>query len=199
MKTLYIFRHGETDWNRSFRFQGSTDIPLNDTGRAQALVLREFFRENPVEAFFSSDLHRARETAEIARGETKVPIIVDSRLRETNLGLAEGLTHEEVQRQFGDLAKSWSSASKEDWHVAFPEGESKFQHLARLLDGLKDLLTRHPYEKVGVASHGGAIRRLIHHMRPELSEPVMIANCVLYEMHFDETKGLHILDLKPRR
>jgi probable phosphoglycerate mutase len=198
MKTIYIFRHGETDWNLQRRFQGSTDIPLNATGRSQALVLKEFFKSNPVEAFFSSDLQRAHQTAEIARGDMSVPIITDSRLRETNLGKAEGLTDDQVELHYGEIWKRWISADHSDWHVAFPGGESKLQHTARLVEGLKDLLTKHPYERVGVASHGGAIRRLIYHMRPDLKDQLMIANCVLYEMRFSDEHGLHILDLTPR-
>ncbi|MES2857257.1 MAG: histidine phosphatase family protein [Bdellovibrionota bacterium] len=199
MKTIYIFRHGETEWNRLRRLQGSTDIPLNETGRAQAIKLREFFAKNPVEAFFSSDLGRAVETAEIARGESTIPIILDPRLRETNLGEAEGLTDAEVASRFGDTWRAWSSASPSDWNTAFPKGESKNQHADRLIACLHELLRKHPYEKVGVASHGGAIRRIIHRLRPELTSPVMIGNCVLYEMHFSEDRGgLHITDINPR-
>ena len=69
MKTLFLFRHGETDWNVQERFQGHLDVPLNDKGRAQAAGIIPYLRENKIEAILSSDLSRALETAQIvARG-----------------------------------------------------------------------------------------------------------------------------------
>ena len=70
--------------------QGHADIPLNETGRQQALVLRDYFAKHPVEVILCSDLGRAKETAEIARGSLRIPIVYDHRQRETLLGVAEG-------------------------------------------------------------------------------------------------------------
>lgn len=196
-KTLYIFRHGETDWNRERRLQGNTDIPLNETGRAQALRLREFFRSNPVEVFVSSDLGRAKETAEIARGAADVPILIEAGLRETNLGEAEGLTQPEIVAKFGPHAwEAWYEIGPDARQFRFPRGETKKEHLLRVFEALERFVASTRYEKIGVATHGGVLRRLIHHWRPELTEPVMIPNCAVYEVTFETGSGLWAVNLE---
>lgn len=199
-RTIFIFRHGETDWNKAGRFQGHTDIPLNETGRAQAEALRRFFALNPVDAFMSSDLGRALETARIAGRDLGVPMIVDRRLRETHLGRAEGLTRAEIEEQIGrGFIEQWAEAFPPNPHFRFPGGETKAEHLARLLEGIVDIVRAHPFERWGIASHGGAMRRLIHHLAPDLESPVMVANGVVYEMRFDLERGLRLVDLEPKR
>lgn len=201
-KIFYVFRHGETDWNKATRLQGNTDIPLNETGRKQALVLRDFFTENPVDIFISSDLGRARETAEIALGDLQVPISLYPGLRETNLGQAEGLTYDEIIDRFGQkILDDWYAAGtkvgyeKEIEDARFPGGESKKEHLSRVLSTLTGFARATPYARVGVATHGGTLRRLIHHMRPDLENPVMVGNCSLYEMRFEVGSGLWSVDI----
>lgn len=197
-KTLFVFRHGETDWNLNHRLQGGTDIELNETGREQAHKLSEFFRSNPVEVFLSSDLSRARETAEIAAKHLNAPIIIDARLRETNLGIAEGLTRDEVEVKFGaDCFERWRSIGSYDKDFRFPSGESKAEHLARILAALHDFVATSHHERIGVATHGGSIRRLIHHLRPELAEPAKIGNCVVYELAYEMERGLWLAQEEP--
>lgn len=198
-KKILIFRHGQTDWNVAGRMQGHTDIPLNDVGRAQAEKLREFFVREPVEVFFSSDLERAAETARIARGELRVPIIKDARLRETNMGLAEGLTVDELVKAWGPEAwEQWRSLAKEHVHYRFPQGESRAEQVARLITALEDFLRESNYSKVAVASHGGSIRRIVHHLVPDLTSPIVVDNCVVYEMNFNIVHGHWQVNVEPR-
>ena len=197
-KTLFVFRHGETDWNKEGRMQGGTDIPLNETGRRQAGVLAEFFKKNPVEVFLTSDLMRAHDTARIARGETDIPLVIDPRLRETNLGQAEGLLFDEVEARFGKaLLDLWRHSGQEHRHVRFPGGESKHEHLTRVLDGLESFLHSTTHRRIGVAVHGGVMRRLIHHIRPDLTAPVVVANCVTYKVEYLQAKRLWHVELEP--
>ena len=199
-KTLFLFRHGETDWNREARMQGGTDIALNASGRAQALALRDFFKLNPVDVFLSSDLARARETAEIARGSAGTPIVFDKRLRETDLGDAEGMVLEDVKVKFGpEFYETWKSVQKIHQDVRFPNGESKAEHLARVLGAIEDFLSATSHLMVGVASHGGAIRRLIHHLRPELNDPVFVGNCEIYRVSVEPGGHPWKIDIDPIR
>lgn len=196
MKTLYLFRHGETDWNRDGRMQGGTDVPLNENGRRQALRLREFFDSNPVEIFLSSDLSRARQTAEIAAGDCGAPIVVDARLRETNLGDAEGLTTAEFVARFGpEVMKEWRRFPDRP-EARFPNGETKVEHLARTLAALNEFLRATPHARIGISTHGGSLRRLIHHLCPgDVVEPVMVGNCTAYRASYFE--GSLEIDFEP--
>ncbi len=196
-RTLYIFRHGETDWNQEGRMQGGTDIPLNANGRQQAEVLREFFKRNPVEAFVSSDLQRAKETAQIAMDQLVLPFFIESRIRETNLGVIEGLTRPELLVKLGEDAwSSWVAMDQPDFR--FPGGESKQEHMLRFRSGIESILMSCTARTFGVATHGGAMRRFIHYVRPELAEPMMIPNCTVFKFtaryggngHTDISTGL---------
>ncbi len=194
MKEIYVFRHGETDWNRAGRMQGHANIPLNSTGRTQALVLQNYFEKHPVEVFLCSDLGRSLETAEIARGILDVPIVIDPRQRETNLGDAEGRTREEIADNLGNSFDRWTTFP-DDWGFGFPNGETKQQHLDRVHAGLIDFLSKSPYTRVGFSSHGGSMRRLLHSLRPDVLEPINVGNCYLYKLDYSPERGLWVEDL----
>ena len=180
LRTLFIFRHGETDWNLEGRMQGGTDIPLNANGRKQAEVLTAFFKRHPVEAFVSSDLQRAKETAQIAMDHANLPFFIEPRIRETNLGVIEGLTRSELLAKLGDAAwNSWVSMDQPDFR--FPGGESKLEHMLRFRAGIENILMSTSESSFGVATHGGAMRRFIHYVRPDLAEPMMIPNCTVFK------------------
>ncbi len=197
-KKIYIFRHGETDWNKAGRMQGHADIPLNQTGRDQALELQKYFAQAPVDVFLSSDLKRAKETADIARGNLKVPHVIDPRQRETNLGQAEGLTREEIEQNIGkDALENWTSSDPILWDYRFPNGESKHEHMVRVRDSLIDFLSKTPHQRIGFCSHGGSMRRLIHGLRPDLKDAVVVHNCMLYEFCYEPSKGLWIDKVEP--
>ena len=88
---LYLMRHGQTDWNREYRLQGRTDIPLNDTGREMAAKARERYPDLSVDICYCSPLSRARETAEIFLAGRNVPIVPDGRIAEMSFGKYEGI------------------------------------------------------------------------------------------------------------
>jgi broad specificity phosphatase PhoE len=99
-RTLVLVRHGETDWNLSGRAQGHTDIPLNDTGRAQARAVAALLTGFEPVRLWSSDLARARETADAIAAVTGLTIESDRRLREYDVGERSGLTLEEAAERF---------------------------------------------------------------------------------------------------
>jgi broad specificity phosphatase PhoE len=201
MKEIYVFRHGETDWNKAGRMQGHADIPLNETGREQALVLQDYFAKHPIEVILCSDLGRAQETARIARGSLQIPIVIDPRQRETKLGDAEGLTREQIATQMHpDIWHKWHTFP-EHWDHRFPNGESKKEHLERIRGGLLDFLAKTSYTKIGLSSHGGSMRRLLHSLRPDVTEPIVVGNCYLYKLDYDPARGpgqeLWVEDVNP--
>ncbi len=156
MTTFGIVRHGETEWNAQKRIQGSTDIPLNDVGRAQAAQTGNHLRDAQGEngqwdAIVSSPLSRARETAQIIAlalglGE---PTLLPS-LAERAHGEIEGLSFEERSARFpvgSDV----------------PGLETRDEVLERALPTLEKLAGQHPGGRVLVVSHGGVISTLVHH------------------------------------
>ena len=91
---IYLMRHGETEWNVARRFQGTTDIPLNENGRRLAGLTARALKDVPFDAAFSSPLARAYETAQIMLGDRQVEILKDPRLIELSFGEYEGITKE---------------------------------------------------------------------------------------------------------
>ncbi len=158
MTTLLLVRHGETDWNAERRWQGHTDVPLNERGREQARRLAASLAGGGVDAIYSSDLTRARETAEIVAGRLGLPVVIDSDLREIDVGSREGLTGEEVG------IREW-------------DGESKEAHRDRTLRSLARIVDGHPGSRVVVVAHGGTLRRMHEHVG---LEPTEIANCTVW-------------------
>jgi broad specificity phosphatase PhoE len=142
MTTLLLVRHGETDWNAEGRLQGHTDRPLSDYGRRQARELAGELEDEELAAIYSSDLARARETAEIVGERLGLPVVLDPDLREKDWGTWEGLNAVERDR------------------VEFV-GESTEAHQERILQALRRISERHPSDgRVLVVTHGGSMRRV---------------------------------------
>jgi probable phosphoglycerate mutase len=184
---LFIFRHGETDWNRERRLQGHTDIPLNENGRMQAQALAEKLRHLNPQVILSSDLSRAMETAEIANTHLNIPIHHTEHLRECRMGTPEGMLKEDVLSHFGDSSwDRWISTKEEDQDFMFENGESKREHLMRMKKYIEEFLhTNTHFERIAVSTHGGSLYRLLQHCvgSPE-TQPAM-PNCALFKMTYD--------------
>src|SRR5205823_5075106 len=156
MTTLLLVRHGETDWNRDGRWQGGSDTRLNDLGREQVRALADEL-DGGIDVVYSSDLARARETADIVAAKLGLEVRVDRRLRERGFGSWEGLTMPEIEKRFADAHRRWLAGEGAGANDA--EGFEDFS--ARVNDFLADVLRLHPGESVLVISHGGSIR-VIH-------------------------------------
>ncbi len=168
--TILLARHGETDWNREGRFQGHADPPLNDAGRAQARELAERLASTRFDAVYSSDLARAHETAEILAASHAVPVIADTGLREVDVGSWSGLTRSEISERFPDA----------EHH----DGETREEHLARVLSAVERIALAHPGQRLLIVSHGGSLRALRRHCTGDPVHP--IANCGVYELTFED-------------
>ena len=170
---LYLVRHGETDWNNQRRIQGTTDIPLNDTGRAQAARTGELLGRREWDAVVTSPLSRAFETGSIIAAALGLPVpTTDERLVERNYGEAEGLDFAEMQRLFPE-------------HAHVPGREKRSAVAARAIEGLMDIAERHPNEAVVVVSHGGLIRSVLRRLDPE-AEYGMITNGSVHSFRYED-------------
>jgi precorrin-2/cobalt-factor-2 C20-methyltransferase len=181
-RILFLFRHGETDWNREGRVQGHADVPLNGTGIGQAEALVERLRPHRLEAIVSSDLARARATARIVADALAIPLMTDRGLRETNVGAAEGLLWSEAKARFGEgLTERWYR----DDNTAFPGGETGLATRGRGLEALRRFTLAHRYRRIGVATHGAMVRQLMKHALPPGSPPATAHNTVLHILRYE--------------
>jgi len=164
--TISIVRHGQTEWNLRQRIQGSTDIPLNATGRAQAAEAGRRLRSRPWDAVVTSPLIRAAETARIIAGELGLPLPnLELTMTERHHGEMEGLTFLERRARFPD-------------GVTVPGLETRQHVLDRVLPTLERLGLDYAGQSILVVSHGGIIGTLLRHFtagkRPRHDE--IIAN-----------------------
>jgi broad specificity phosphatase PhoE len=157
-KSVLLARHGETDDNRQpLRFQGWRDTPLNDTGRRQAAELAERVAGLGVRALWSSDLIRARETAEIVGAGLGLEVRLDARLREANRGLWEGRLFDDVAREEPERFAAWMQAG-DQWR--FPGGESLQEQQDRVAACVEEVRATGELPAL-VVCHGGSIRVML--------------------------------------
>jgi 2,3-bisphosphoglycerate-dependent phosphoglycerate mutase len=154
---LLFIRHGETDWNRQQRFQGHIDVPLNDTGRAQADRLARRLAAEPHDALFTSDLQRAQQTAAPLAAAWQMTALASAGLREQNFGLLEGLDAPTIQAQHPVLWQGWLQHSAD---FAAPGGESQRQFHTRVLAAVAELAAAHAGRRIVVVTHGGVLDML---------------------------------------
>jgi broad specificity phosphatase PhoE len=172
MRLLFLARHGETDWNAANRWQGHTDVPLNDHGRAQARALARLLREARLAGVVASDLSRAEETARIVATELGVALpYVDRDLRERSFGVFEGLTRAECEAQHAEAWRAWLE------HRRPPEGGEEGETLkTRMVAAVGRVAERVAREDAPalVVTHGGALRSVVSSVTGQM--PPMVAN-----------------------
>ncbi|RYD05385.1 hypothetical protein N752_08560 [Desulforamulus aquiferis] len=155
---IYLVRHGETSWNAGGRFQGHSDIPLTDKGKEQAQYLAERLRKEKIDAFYSSDLLRARETAEILAKPHGLPVQNVKELREINFGQWEGLTSREISENFSEISSEWWS---KPLTTQIPSGERLLDVVHRCQEAILRIAEEQVDKSSVVVAHGGVIRALV--------------------------------------
>ena len=164
---IHFIRHGETTWNNERRWQGQIDTPLSERGVAQAQALGEYLRGRAISTVYTSDLARARVTAETIAKVLDVPIQADMRWREMNVGILQGLTHPEIVERYPQhldgLRDNW-------WDYEVEGAETRRVMLARLRAAFEEIAASAPGPEAAIVSHGGTIRVLMHHLFPDIPE-----------------------------
>lgn len=177
MTIIGIVRHGITDWNIQGIAQGSADVPLNDAGRMQAAAVAERLAgEEPWDMIVSSDLARAKETAEIISQKLALPIsFFDTRLREMNGGEIEGTTEEQRVEKWGA-----------DWRQLDLGMESKEAVAQRGVDFIENISADFAGKRVLVVSHGGWIGITLRKLLPERFGKTNLENTSLTLLQYSE-------------
>ena len=158
MTTLFLVRHGRTGWNKEQIFRGHNDVPLDDVGRGEVLLVGERLKGEGIKGVYSSPLSRAKETAEAIAQFHNAEVEVVEELIDLHFGEWEGLSIEKVKKQYPDLYGQWQ---KEPDQVIFPGGEGLAAVSSRAVEAVKDIINRHPQEAVALVSHRVVLKVLV--------------------------------------
>ena len=156
---IYIVRHGETEWNVLRKIQGTTDIPLNETGKKQAELITKRFASVQFAMAFSSDLLRAKQTAEIIAAQHKLTVIAKKILQEKNFGEMEG----KHQNDMIEAYRIYEKLTREEIgkHKIAQGAETDEEVISRILTFLRETALVYKGKNVLIVSHGGIIRLLL--------------------------------------
>jgi broad specificity phosphatase PhoE len=153
--TILIARHGESDWNRERRWQGYADRPLTDRGREQACALAARLAHIELDAVYSSDLQRARDTAAVVAENQGLEVQAVPELREVDVASWSGLTRAEAEERFPEGYARWTSG-----FPGWDDGETYEAMTRRVLKAVQSIAADHDRGRVLVVSHGGPIRAI---------------------------------------
>jgi broad specificity phosphatase PhoE len=159
---ILLIRHGETEWNRLHRFQGRSDVPLNQRGREQARALAAALKEEPLVAIYSSPLSRALETARIVkRFHPLIHLFVEEGLIEMDLGEFDGMEAQEWATRYPEFLATWR---EDPSSVHMPGGESLGDVQSRVLDTLERIAGSHvPGSNLLISGHNFVNLTLLCH------------------------------------
>jgi 2,3-bisphosphoglycerate-dependent phosphoglycerate mutase len=155
---ILLIRHGETAWNAVKRLQGYLDIPLNEEGLRQASLLGKVLRDEPLDAIFSSDLHRAYQTAMAVALPRGMTVQVDRGLRERCYGAFEGMLYAEISGRYPEAYRAWQAR---DLDYRFPAGvhvaETLNEFAERSVATILRIASSANYRRIALVSHGGVL------------------------------------------
>jgi len=199
---LYLVRHGQSDGNAEGRFGGHGPTPLSSLGQKQAEATAKLLAKEGVNAIYSSDLHRALQTAEPLSQLTGIPIIPSPAFRERNVGVLEGLTFDESKQTF---PKDYYALVNRNVHHVITDGESYRHLLRRSTSQLWEILRDHMGERIAIFSHTGAICFMTLHLmgairRDTKQTPwIVTSNCGINRFEIRGRNNVRILALNDTR
>ena len=162
MTEILLCRHGQTDWNREGRWQGRTDIPLNDRGREQARELAETLREQPVAAIYSSTLDRAYQTALAIARIHDLRVHRDPRLDEIDQGAWEGMRRDDIVVSHPKELERWKSYPID---LRLPGGETLEEVRERVRAALDDIILLHEGRTICIVAHSVSMAVIKHELQ----------------------------------
>jgi len=203
LTTLYVVRHGQTDWNNKHIIQGHTDIPLNEEGEKQAYELREELKNIKFDKAFSSDLLRAKRTAEIVVLEKGLAVETTKVLRELNYGDFEGTISGDFFKKFDEWrALSEEERKKHEKYESYSKVETWDDVSARLITFLRETAVAFRGKTVLISCHGGLIHNLLVHLGYATSDKLKkVRNTAFIKLESDgvdffikEVKGVDLVN-----
>lgn len=186
---ICLVRHGETDWNKQRRLQGHVDTPLNPNGLAQAKATAAQLRGLHFDALYTSDLQRARQTAEACAASLGIAAVDHPGLRERHFGVFQGLTYEEAQERH---PRAYLHFKRRDPQYAFGEGsESLNDFFTRIQQTVTALADLHAGQQILLVAHGGVldcVNRMVRNLPIDAERDFLIPNAALNWIARDRRK-----------
>ena len=187
---IILIRHGETAWNAERRLQGHLDIPLNAEGERQARLLAGALAAEPLDLIVSSDLQRARQTAQAVATLRGMPLQIEPGLRERCYGGFEGLLYSEIEQRFPAEFAAWQAR---DVDAILPTGkncgESFRQFYARATTAILGLAQAHAGQTIAMVAHGGVLEcayRMALDLPLETPRDFKVFNASINRFHLEE-------------
>ncbi|KON76199.1 histidine phosphatase family protein [Leptospira kirschneri] len=193
---IYVFRHGETDWNREGRLQGHLEIPINEQGELQSKSLALILKRLGIEVLLSSDLKRAQETSQIISDKLNLNPIFNSGFREVFLGDGQGKLINEVDSYFGkNFWKKWNDQNSIYDTLRFPNGESKQETDIRVHLSLMRMINLFSNQIIALCTHGFVMKRMLKIYKSKTKNTSNIQNIEYIQFSFEEieTATIHPL------
>ena len=167
-KTIYIFRHGQTDYNAARRAMGRLDIPLNETGVQQATELAQKMSGTSIQAIYSSPLSRALQTAQIVSEKIGgAPILQNDGLMERNMGKLQGhIVHKtdnpaEYSTDYNQMELFMPAEQLNDKNWRPDGGETQVETFRRAQQTIMDIIKSTPYDTIAISTHSGPVRAIL--------------------------------------
>jgi broad specificity phosphatase PhoE len=193
---ILLARHGETIYNVEGRWQGQSDSPLTERGRAQARELGRALADEPVAAVYSSDLGRAADTAAEVAAVHDLEVVPDTRLREINTGEWTGLGRQQIDALWPGGLRAWASSPS---RFLMPGGESIFAAQERSLAFFAERMPVHLGQTVVVISHGAVGQTILVEAMGRGVEDLWLKervdNCQISRLEWTPERGLELIEL----
>ncbi|MDI7186887.1 histidine phosphatase family protein [Leptospira santarosai] len=184
---LYVFRHGETDWNKEGRLQGHLEVPITAKGERQAKSIASILENKGVEILLSSDLKRAKKTSAIVSEILGLDPIFDSDFREVFLGEGQGKLISEVDFYFGkSFWEKWNNQDSAYDKLHFPNGESKQETDLRIRSSLIRITELFSDRVIALCTHGFVMTRMLKMYKSMTKNIENIQNTECIQFHFEE-------------
>lgn len=191
MTKIYLTRHGETVWNRQYKFQGHKNSDLTDKGILAAELLAYRIEDIELDYIVSSPLMRAYNTADIVRGNKDIEIIKNDGLKEINLGEFEGMSYIDIKKEHAQLL---AKIEKDPFNNRYPSGENLREFYKRVVKAFIEIIDKHRNKTTLIVAHGGTIKCIEAYIRKfKLSNDWMgnvVKNCSLSYIEVDENNEI---------
>lgn len=188
--TIYLTRHGQTEWNIERRLQGRGDSPLTEQGIERAKELRDRVKDIDIDVIFSSPIKRALDTANIIKGEKNVEVITDDRLMEMCFGDYEGRKTDEVMNE----NPMWNIdlIMHGDVKLCAPNGENLKSVRARVSEAMDSIIEENRGKNILVVAHGITLKALMYYFKDEEVNSEVMGQATLTKINVDENNKFSI-------